>query len=97
MESHTGSLLYEGGCLLFADGEKSGRWLPIWPDGSIFDGTLVTFHQPAKDDQRIAVAEEFVMSGEPLTWKQLPSARYAPFARQCQAQPFVVSEVRPAD
>lgn len=96
-EAHTGSLMYEGGCLIFSDGEKPHRLLPIWPDGTVFNGNLVTFHHPAKDDQRIAVGEEFRMEGEPVSWQQLPPVRYAPFRQQCPAEPFLVSNVRPAD
>jgi hypothetical protein len=96
-EARIGSLMYEGGCLIFSDGEKPTWLLPVWPDGSVFNGTLVTFHQPAKDDQRVAVGEQFVMGGHRASWQQLASARYAPFWQQCRVQPFIVSSVRPAD
>lgn len=96
-EARTGSLMYEGGCLIFSDGEKAEWLLPIWPDGSVFNGTLVTFHQPAKDDQRVALGEEFVMEGQPASWRQFSPKRYAPFWQQCRLQPFIVSSVRPAD
>ena len=96
-EARIGSLMYEGGCLMFSDDRKPGRLLPIWPDGSLFNGTLVTFHQPAKNEQRVAVGEEFVMEGVRISWQQLPAQRYAPFWQQCRAQPFMVSGVRPAD
>lgn len=96
-ETRVGSLMYEGGCLMFSDGHKASWLLPIWPDGSIFNGNLVIFHQPAKDDQRIAVGEEFMMKGQPSSWRQLSPARYAPFSQQCHVQPFIVTAVRPAD
>jgi hypothetical protein len=89
--------MYERGCLMFSDGEKAGWLLPVWPDGSIFNGTMVTFHQPAKNEQRIALGEEFVMEGQSASWQQLPPEQYAPFWQQCRVQPFIVSGVRPAD
>ena len=95
--SPTGSLMYEGGCLLFRDDATKGRLLPVWPLGSVFNGTSVIFHQPANADQRIVIGEEFVMEGQPLGWPALPSASYLPFRHQCGAQPFFVSRVRPAD
>jgi hypothetical protein len=57
----------------------------------------VLFHEPAKSDQWVIVAEEFVMSGERVQWPALGTAAYQPFYRQCTAQPFTVSHVRPAN
>lgn len=96
-EVRVGSLMYEGGCLMFSDAAKRSWLLPVWPDGSIFNGNLVIFHQPAKDEQRVAVGEEFVMEGEASSWREFPQQRYAPFWQQCRVQPFMVSRVRPAD
>lgn len=92
----TGSLMYEDGCLLFREERTNARLLPIWPTGSVFNGTSVIFHEPAKAEQPILVSQQFVMEGRPLPWTQLPPG-YAPFEHQCAAQPFVVSRVRPAD
>jgi hypothetical protein len=97
VEAHTGSLMYEDGCLLFRDDTSPRRLLPVWPDGSVFNGTSVIFHQPAKADQRIVIGEEFVMGGQSVDWPALPSTGYIPFRRQCGGQPFFVSGVRPAD
>ena len=94
--SLTGSLMYEGGCLLFRDEDTKERYLPVWPAGSVFNGTSVIFHQPAKSEQRIIVGEEFLMTGEPSEWSQLATPYYTRFERQCGAQPFFVSAVRPA-
>ena len=96
-QARIGSLMYEGGCLMFSDGERAQWLVPIWPDGSVFNGTLLTFHEPAKNEQHVAIGEEFVMEGRILSWRQLPPDRYAPFGQQCRAQPFIVSGVRPAD
>ena len=93
----TGTLLYEGGCLLFRNDQTAALMLPVWPDGSIFNGTSVIFHQPAKADQRIVLGEEFVMEGEAVSWPALSPNDYQPFRQQCRAQPFFVSRVRPAD
>lgn len=89
-----GSLMYERGCLLMR-AEPSGYVLPIWPDGSIFNGTSVIFHQPGKASQPVMVEQQVQLGGRPLPWNQLPG--YAPFEHQCNAQPFLVSSVRPAD
>jgi hypothetical protein len=93
----TGSLMYEGGCLLFREDQSGALMLPIWPDGSVFNGTSVIFHQPAKADQRIVLGEEFVMEGQPASWQAIAASDYQPFRHQCGVRPFYVSRVRPAD
>lgn len=95
--SFTGSLMYEGNCLLFRDEISGALMLPIWPVGSSFNGTAVLFHEPAKADQRIMIAEQFVMQGHAEQWSALASEPYASFQRQCGMQPFLVTEVRPAN
>ena len=92
----TGSLLYEGGCLLFRDDDNRVQLLPVWPYGSQFNGSLVTFHQPGKTEQRIVIGEEFQMEGQPVAWAVLPQPTSAQFQPQCGSQPFGVSRVRPA-
>lgn len=96
-EARTGSLMYEGGCLLFRDDAGEGPLLPVWPYGSIFNGTSVIFHSPGKADQPVLVSQHFVMAGQRLPWSALAAGTYAPFQHQCAAQPFLVSQVRPAD
>ena len=93
----TGSLMYEGGCLLFRDENSGALLLPIWPAGSTFNGTAVLFHQPGKADQRLMVAEEFHMDGQQVEWSGLTDPAYEPFQRTCAYQPFFVSRLRPAD
>jgi hypothetical protein len=90
----TGSLMYEGGCLLFRDEQSTARLLPVWPAGSVFNGTSVIFHRPGKADQPVVVGEEFVMEGQPLQWAALSMPL---FEQQCAAQPLMVARVRPAD
>ena len=89
-----GSLTYDGGCLLLR-ADRGGYVLPVWPDGSIFNGTAVIFHQPGKASQPIMVAQQIEIDGRPMAWNQLPG--YEPFAYHCAAVPFLVSKVRPAD
>lgn len=93
----TGSLMYEGGCLLFRDDEKHAQLVPVWPNGSTFNGTSVTFHEPGHADQRIVVGEEFLMSGQPLRWSRVPGARILLHQRRCGGEPFAVLGVRPAN
>ena len=93
----TGSLMYEGGCLLFREDQTKELLLPVWPSGSIFNGTSVIFHQPGKTDQPILIAEQLMIGGVTMPWTQLSANYYAPFEAQCRAQPFLVSEVTPAD
>jgi len=95
--ARTGSLMYEGGCLLFREDGSAAQFLPIWPDGSIFNGKSVIFHQPAKADQRIVMGEEFVIEGQDVPWQSLSAADYRPFHHQCDRRPLFVSRVRPAD
>jgi hypothetical protein len=93
----TGTLMYEGGCLLFRDEASLAQLFPVWPVGSTFNGTSVIFHEPGKTDQRVLIGEEFTMSGQPIGWTTLASPAYLPFHNQCGAQPFFVSSVRPAN
>ena len=94
----TGSMMYEGQCLLFRDEASKSYLMPIWPAGSSFNGSAVRFHQPGKSDQHVLVAEEFVMEGQPLLEARLSHEYYEPFWRECPgAQPFFVVSVRPAN
>jgi len=94
-EQIPGSLTYEDGCLLFrvAGGE---RLLPVWPSGSVFNGTSLTFHRPGKADQALLVSEEVEVSGERLRADYV-QANFAPYAQRCGGTPFFIAEVRPAD
>jgi hypothetical protein len=91
----TGSLLYEGGCLLFHDEDGSRLFLPVWPSGSSFNGEAVTMHTPGKTDQPVQVAQEVVLSGQTLALPLPPEL--APFEHQCGAPPMAVVAVKPAD
>lgn len=94
----TGSLMYEGGCLLFRDDETRALMVPVWPAGSSFNGTALLYHLPGKADQWLAIGQEAVLYGEPLQWNTLPSAIYGPVHHQCGAYaPYYVGSVRPAD
>jgi hypothetical protein len=93
----TGSLMYEGGCLLFRDDGRRLHLFPVWPDGSIFNGTLVIFHEPGKADQRVAVAQEFLMEGQPVQWSSMPGQRIPLHQQKCGGQPFAVLGIRPAN
>ena len=92
-----GSLMYEGGCLLFVNEDRTRQLLPIWPTGTQFQESMVTFHQPAKADQRIIIGEEIRLDGEAVDWPQLEGATYAPFRHQCPGEPFFVSATAPAN
>ena len=88
--------MYEGGCLLFRE-ERTGTLLhAVWPTGSTFNGTAVTFHRPGKLDQPIIIGEQLVIYGHPVSWPAL-GGYYAPFQRQCGGQPFLVGMTRPAN
>ena len=93
----TGSLMYEGGCLLFRDDQKRFQLVPVWPGGSIFNGTSVIFHEPGRADQRVVVGEEFLMEGQPLRWSRVPGPRMVLHQRRCGGEPFAVLGVRPAN
>ena len=94
----TGSLMYEGGCLLFRDDQSRSVLMPVWPAGSSFNGTALLYHLPGKADQWIAVSQETVLYGEPLQWSTLVGSNYQPVQHQCGAYPaYYVSSVRPAD
>jgi hypothetical protein len=97
-DTHTGSLMYEGGCLLFRDDATRALLMPIWPAGSSFNGTAVSFHLPGKSDQWLAITQEIHIQGEPLRWSTLNPVYYAPEQHQCGAfPPYLVTSVRPAD
>ena len=94
----TGSLMYEGECLLFRNEQSGAILMPVWPAGSSFNGTALLFHLPGKSDQWVAVSQEVLLYGQPLQWTTLGSTPYLPFHNQCGAyQPFFVTDVRPAD
>ena len=93
----TGSLMYEGNCLLFREESNHLQLMPVWPDGSTFNGTSVTFHEPGKTEQRIIVGEEFRMEGLPIHWADVPNPRAGVFAQQCDREPFAVLGVHPAN
>ena len=92
----TGTLMYEGGCLIFRDEKSRVLLTPVMPTGSSFNGSALLFHLPGKSDQWVAVNQEVLLYGEPISWSAL--ADEAPVQRQCGAfSPFFVSAVRPAD
>jgi hypothetical protein len=93
----TGSLMYEGSCLLFRDDNHRAQLVPVWPDGSTFNGTSVIFHEPGRADQRIVVGEEILLEGQPVPWSHVPGQRIALHRRQCGGEPFAVLGVRPAN
>jgi hypothetical protein len=92
-----GSLGYEGNCLLFRDDESKAMFFPIWPSGSSFNGTSVTFHEPARAEQRVVVGEELAIKGAAADWSSLDPAYYDRFRRQCGSKPFFVRGVAPAN
>ncbi len=92
-----GTLMYEGGCLLFRTEGDSRLLLPVWPTGTQFEESLVTFHEPGRTDQGVALGEEIQLETLPLDWAKLDSASYGPFHHQCGAEPVFVAAVRPAN
>ena len=67
----TGTLMYEGGCLLFRDDKSGSILMPVWPAGSSFNGTALLYHLRGKSDQWIAVSQEVLLSGQPIAWATL--------------------------
>ena len=94
----TGTLMYEGGCLLFHDEASGLNFMPVLPFGSSFNGTAVLFHKPGRSDQWVAVAQELFIEGQPIGWPTLRSRTYQPFHHQCGGfTPFFISAVTPAN
>lgn len=91
-----GSLLYEGGCLLFRTEGDLGLLLPVWPAGTKFEESLVTFHEPGRADQRLVIGEEVQLDALPVAWASL-GARFDPFRNQCRAEPVFITGVTPAN
>ena len=90
--------MYEGGCLIFRDEESGSLLMPIWPAGSSFNGSALSYHLPGKSDQWIAIAQEVLLYGQPLAWKTFADPLYQPVQHQCGAyKPYFVTAVRPAD
>jgi hypothetical protein len=96
-ERLTGSLAYEDSCLMFRNDEAGPMLTPIWPKGTTFDGTALIYHEPGRADQSLLVTQQFRMGGRRVAWQQLSAQVYQPFQSQCRGEPFLVSEVRPAD
>ena len=93
----TGTLTYDGGCLLFRADDRRAQLVPIWPNGTTFNGTSVIFHQPGRMDETIIINEEFQMSGDPVQWARLPGSRIPLYQRACPGLAFAVAGVRPAN
>jgi hypothetical protein len=93
----TGTLAYERGCLVFYDDSRNMALAPVWPDGTIFNGSSLIFHKPGRADQAVVLNQEFVLSGQPSSWSAVPGSRAALFQRQCGGTPFLVADVRPAN
>jgi hypothetical protein len=93
----TGTMMYEGGCLLFRDDRRVRQVVPVWPDGTVFNGTSVIFHEPGKAEQRLVVGEEFLMEGQPLQWRNVPGPRIVLHQQRCGGAPFAVLGIRPAN
>lgn len=94
----TGTLMYEGDCLLFRNDQSGAILMPVWPAGSSFNGTALLYHLPGKSDQWVVVNQELLLKGQPIHWTTLEGAPYQPLHHQCGAYaPFFVSEIRPAD
>ena len=93
----TGTLAYEHGCLSFRNDAHKAVWVPVWPVGTIFNGTSLIFHQPGRADQPFVLGQELLISGQPLSWPSVPSPRASLFERQCGGIPFAVADVRPAN
>ncbi len=94
----TGSLMYEGGCLLFHDERTHALLLPVLPMGSVFNGSAALVHHPGKTDQWVTIGQEIMIYGEPLRWDSFATSQYQPFHHQCGLYaPFFVSAVRPSD
>jgi len=96
-ETWAGSLAYEHGCLMFLDDTRKLVFSPVWPDGSVFNGTSLIFHKPGKADEPIVLNQEFVLSGQRLTWANVPGPRAPLIQGQCGGIPFAVAEVAPAN
>jgi hypothetical protein len=96
-QTFVGTLMYEGNCLLFEDEDKSMRVLPVWPHGSTFEESLITFHQPGKLEQRVMVGQEIELKGEKSDWAAVADSHLAPFEHQCGSEPFFVSGMTPAN
>lgn len=89
--------MYEGGCLLFRTDGDSGLLLPVWPTGTQFEESLVTFHEPGRSDQRVAVGEEIRLDALPLDWARLDAEGLQPFHHQCGGEPVFVAGLTPAN
>jgi hypothetical protein len=93
-----GSLMYEGGCLIFRDEQSGTLMTPVLPAGSSFNGTALLFHLPGKADQWVAINQEVLLYGQPRDWAALPEMAYQAVEHQCGAfPPFFVTGARPAN
>ena len=92
-----GSLFYENGCLKFREQGSDEMLLPVWPTGSSFNGTSLTFHEPGKSDQLILIAQQFVIKGHDIPPAVMGAGSLAPFNHQCQAPEYMVAHVQPSD
>jgi len=94
-ESIVGSLTYDNSCLLFRS-EGGEMLLPVWPYGTVFNGTSLMFHRPGKTDQPLLVNEQIQIRGERLPAGYVRS-HFEDYRQRCGGAPFFVAAVRPAD
>jgi hypothetical protein len=71
--------------------------MPVWPTGSIFRESFVTFHRPGKADMPVIVGQEILMTGQDADWSSLDALTYDRFHHQCGSKPFFVTAVAPAN
>lgn len=95
IERVAGSLTYDDNCLMFR-ARGGDRLLPVWPVGTVFNGTSLMFHRPGKTDHPLLVNEEIQISGEHLPAGYVRS-HFQDYLQRCGGTPFFVAKVRPAD
>jgi hypothetical protein len=94
----TGTLMYEGGCLLFRDEQSRVIFMPVWPADHNFLRDRQQLVRLSRQVKGHRAAVEAGPGGQPIAWGTLGTPTYQPLQHQCGAyRPFFVSFARPAD
>lgn len=88
-----GSLHYSSGCLLFRDADKRD-FVPVFTDGSRFDGRVVAVVQPG-GERVIGLGQRITIEGDGKEWSSVPPGyNLSAFQKRCSVSPFFITHTK---
>jgi hypothetical protein len=90
----SGRLALERDCLVLRIPQRSQTFLPIWPEGSRFDGRKVTLAIPGRAPILLPLTRDVRIGGSGRPWHEVPATLgLSEIASRCPFTPFFVVEV----